>query len=55
MAKIKKTAPLDKKNDAKAEGNNPLKITKQHKIVFGSLLVLFSIALLFAFKALLVN
>ena len=49
MAKIKKTAPLDKKNDAKAEGNNPLKITKQHKIVFGSLLVLFSIALLFAF------
>ncbi|MES2853799.1 MAG: DNA translocase FtsK [Bacteroidota bacterium] len=49
MAKIKKTAPLDKKNDAKAEGNNPLRITKQHKIVFGSLLVLFSIALLFAF------
>lgn len=49
MAKTKKTAPLDKKNDAKAEGNNPSKITKQHKIVFGSLLVLFSIALLFAF------
>ncbi|MES2577000.1 MAG: DNA translocase FtsK 4TM domain-containing protein, partial [Bacteroidota bacterium] len=49
MAKIKKTAPLDKKNDAKTEGNNPLRITKQHKIVFGSLLVLFSIALLFAF------
>ncbi|MFV8345713.1 DNA translocase FtsK [Flavobacterium sp. ZB4P13] len=49
MAKTKKTAPLDKKNDAKAEGNNSSKITKQHKIVFGSLLVLFSIALLFAF------
>ncbi|MFV8393209.1 DNA translocase FtsK [Flavobacterium sp. LB2P6] len=49
MAKIKKTAPLDKKNDTKAEGKNPLRITKQHKIVFGALLVLFSIALLFAF------
>ncbi|MFV8376560.1 DNA translocase FtsK [Flavobacterium sp. LB1P71] len=49
MAKTIKTAPLDKKKDSKTEENNPIKITKQHKIVFGSLLVLFSIALLFAF------
>ncbi|MFV5689548.1 DNA translocase FtsK [Flavobacterium sp. ZT3R25] len=49
MAKTTKTAPLDKKKDSKTEGNNPLQLTKQHKIVFGSLLVLFSIALLFTF------
>jgi S-DNA-T family DNA segregation ATPase FtsK/SpoIIIE len=49
MAKTIKSAPLDKKKDSKTEENSPFKITKQHKIVFGSLLVLFSIALLFAF------
>ncbi|MFV5695475.1 DNA translocase FtsK [Flavobacterium sp. LB3P122] len=49
MAKTTKTVSLDKKKDSKTEGNNPIKITKQHKIVFGSLLVLFSIALLFTF------
>ncbi|MFV5692841.1 DNA translocase FtsK [Flavobacterium sp. LT1R49] len=49
MAKTTKTAPLDKKKDSKTEENNPLQLTKQHKIVFGSLLVLFSIALLFTF------
>lgn len=49
MAKTTKKSPLDKKNDSKSEENNPLKITKQHKIIFGCLLVLFSIALLFAF------
>jgi S-DNA-T family DNA segregation ATPase FtsK/SpoIIIE len=49
MAKIKKTAPLDKTNGTKIAGNNPSNSYKQHKIVFGSLLVLFSIALLFAF------
>lgn len=54
MAKIKKTAPLDKKNDVKIEGNTLLKFNKQHKIVFGSLLVLFSIALLFAFISFLI-
>jgi S-DNA-T family DNA segregation ATPase FtsK/SpoIIIE len=48
MAKTTKTAPLDSKKDSKTEPN-PLQLTKQHKIVFGSLLVLFSIALLFAF------
>ncbi|KIA86459.1 DNA translocase FtsK [Flavobacterium sp. AED] len=49
MAKTTKTAPLDKKKDSKSEENNPWRVTKQHKIVLGSLLVLFSIALLFAF------
>ena len=49
MAKTIKTAPLNKKNDTKAALNTPVKITKQHKIVLGSLLVLFSIALLVAF------
>ena len=49
MAKTTKTAPLDKKKDSKSEENNPWRITKQHKIVLGFLLVLFSIALLFAF------
>jgi S-DNA-T family DNA segregation ATPase FtsK/SpoIIIE len=49
MAKTTKTAPLDKKKDSKSEENNLWRVTKQHKIVLGSLLVLFSIALLFAF------
>ena len=49
MAKTKKTTPLEKKNGATAETRNPMKITKQNKFVFGSLLVLFSVALLFAF------
>lgn len=49
MAKTTKTTPLNKKSGVKAESSNPAKITKQHKFVVGSLLVLFSIALLFAF------
>ncbi|MGO4904097.1 DNA translocase FtsK [Flavobacterium sp. W20_MBD1_R3] len=49
MAKSTKTPPLNKKNNSKTSENNSWKVTKQHKIVFGSLLVLFSIALLFAF------
>ena len=49
MAKTTKTAPLNKKNDTKSALITPLKLTKQHKIVLGSLLVLFSVALLFAF------
>ncbi|WP_035671423.1 DNA translocase FtsK [Flavobacterium sp. 83] len=49
MAKTIKTAPLDKKKDSKSEENNTWRVNKQHKIVLGSLLVLFSIALLFAF------
>jgi S-DNA-T family DNA segregation ATPase FtsK/SpoIIIE len=49
MAKTTKKEPLDKKNNSKTEANNPLQLTKQHKIVLGCLLVLFSIALLLAF------
>jgi S-DNA-T family DNA segregation ATPase FtsK/SpoIIIE len=49
MAKTTKKEPLDKKNNSKTEGNKPLQLTKQHKIVLGCLLVLFSIALLLAF------
>lgn len=49
MAKTTKTAPLNKKSSNKAETGNPARITKQHKFVIGSLMVLFSIALLFAF------
>ena len=39
----------DKKSNSKSEVKKSWVITKQHKIVFGSLLVLFSIALLLAF------
>ncbi|MBP4142095.1 DNA translocase FtsK [Flavobacterium sp. P4023] len=49
MAKTIKTASSNKKNETIAETKTPIKLTKQHKIVIGSLLVLFSIALLFAF------
>ena len=49
MAKIKKATASDKASSTKTESVHPLKITKQHKIVFGALLVLFSIALLVAF------
>ena len=49
MAKtIKKESP-DKKTDSKSAAKKPWEISKQYKIVLGSLLVLFSIALLFAF------
>ena len=48
MAKSIKTGPLNKKVETKSETNNT-QLTKQHKIVIGSLLVLFSIALLVAF------
>ena len=49
MAKTTKTAPLNKKTDSKSVVKTPFKLTKQHKFVIGSLVVLFSIALLFAF------
>ncbi|MFV8369692.1 DNA translocase FtsK [Flavobacterium sp. LB2R40] len=49
MAKITKTVPSTKKNETTGETKTTAKITKQHKVVFGSLLVLFSIALLLAF------
>lgn len=49
MAKTTKTATPEKTTGSKSVKNNPLKITKQHKILLGSLLVLFSVALLLAF------
>ena len=49
MAKTVKKELSDKKADSKSEVKKSLEITKQHKIVFGSLLVLTSIALLLSF------
>jgi S-DNA-T family DNA segregation ATPase FtsK/SpoIIIE len=49
MAKTTKTVTSEKTTDSKSVKNTPLKITKQHKILLGSLLVLFSVALLLAF------
>ncbi|WP_264563807.1 DNA translocase FtsK [Flavobacterium sp. N3904] len=49
MAKSTKAAPLEKKNESESKGIRSWKFTKQHKIVLGFLLVLFSIALLVAF------
>ncbi|MBC7847714.1 MAG: DNA translocase FtsK [Flavobacterium sp.] len=49
MAKTIKPTTPDKKTDSKSEAKKPLAITKQHKVVLGCLLVLFSIALLLAF------
>lgn len=49
MAKTTKKEATDPINNSKSLKQNSWKITKQHKIVLGSLLVLFSIALLLAF------
>ena len=49
MAKTIKKAATDKKSDSKSAIHKSWAITKQHKIVLGSLLVLFSVALLLAF------
>jgi S-DNA-T family DNA segregation ATPase FtsK/SpoIIIE len=49
MAKTVKAATIDKKTDPKSVEKKPWEFSKQHKIVLGSLLVLFSIALLLAF------
>src|SRR3970040_265140 len=49
MAKTTKKEPLDKKTDSKTKAEKSWELTKQHKIVLGSLLVLFSVALLVAF------
>jgi S-DNA-T family DNA segregation ATPase FtsK/SpoIIIE len=51
MAKTTKTASLDKKNNSKSEAYTAPRITRQHKTVLGSLLALFSIALLLAFTS----
>ena len=49
MAKTTKTSTSDKKTDGNLDPKKGWKITRQHKMLFGSLLVLFSIALLVAF------
>jgi len=49
MAKTTKTTTSEKTTDSKSVKNKRFKVTKQHKILLGSLLVLFSIALLLAF------
>lgn len=49
MAKTTKTTPSDKKNGSEPKEIKSWGLTKQHKIVLGFLLVLFSIALLVAF------
>jgi DNA segregation ATPase FtsK/SpoIIIE, S-DNA-T family len=54
MAKTKKET-LDKKSESKNETKRSWKLSKQQKIVIGSLLVLFSIALLVAFISFYIN
>ncbi|HWR94693.1 MAG TPA: DNA translocase FtsK [Flavobacterium sp.] len=49
MAKTVKASTTEKKTDTKSVEKKSWTFTKQHKIVLGSLLVLFSIALLLAF------
>ena len=49
MAKTVKAVTPDKKSNSNSEEKKSWAFTKQHKIVLGSLLVLFSIALLLAF------
>ena len=49
MAKTTKAVPPDKKSNSNSVDKKTWAFTKQHKIVLGSLLVLFSIALLLAF------
>lgn len=49
MAKTVKSATQEKRNNPKTETKKPWKISKQYKIVYGFVLVLFSIALLLAF------
>jgi S-DNA-T family DNA segregation ATPase FtsK/SpoIIIE len=49
MAKSTKKETLDKKKESEAKDVKSWQLTKQHRIVLGALLVLFSIALLVAF------
>nr|WP_315252629.1 DNA translocase FtsK [uncultured Flavobacterium sp.] len=49
MAKSTKKETLDKKKESESKGLKSLQFTKQHRIVLGALLVLFSVALLVAF------
>ena len=49
MTKTTKKVTADKKWNSNSAENKNWKITKQHKIIFGSVLLLFSIALLLSF------
>ena len=49
MAKTTKKEPVGKKDNTKDSVKKSWELTKQHKVVLGSLLILFSIALLVAF------
>lgn len=49
MAKSTKKEALDKKSESESKDLKSWKFTKQHRIVLGALLVLFSVALLVAF------
>jgi len=49
MAKSTKKDTLDKKNESESKNIKPWELSKQNRIVLGSLLVLFSVALLVAF------
>nr|WP_315201580.1 DNA translocase FtsK [uncultured Flavobacterium sp.] len=49
MAKSTKKETLDKKNELESKDLKSWELTKQHRIVLGALLVLFSVALLVAF------
>jgi S-DNA-T family DNA segregation ATPase FtsK/SpoIIIE len=49
MAKTIKKEPLEKKTNSKTKAGASWEITNQHQIVLGSLLILFSVALLVAF------
>ncbi len=55
MAKTVKKETTDKTAGSSVENKKSWKITRQHKLLFGSLLVLFSIALLVAFISFFVN
>ena len=49
MAKKTKETTTNKKNDSNSEQSKPSRIKKEHKILLGSLFVLFSVALLLSF------
>ena len=55
MAKTIKKETTDKKAEAVSESKKAWKVTRQHKLLFGSLIVLFSIALLVAFISFYIN
>jgi DNA segregation ATPase FtsK/SpoIIIE, S-DNA-T family len=49
MAKTAKSAASDKKTDQETDAKKSFKITRQHKMLFGALLVLIAIAMLLSF------